>query len=60
MLAVSVTINKSHGHSFDRTEIFVNRPLFSYGQLYVALSRCRAKSGLKILLHILFAQPIDI
>ena len=41
VLAFAVTINKSQGQSFDEVGILLNRPLFSHGQLYVALSRCR-------------------
>lgn len=44
VLAFAITINKSQGQSFDHVGIYVNRPLFSHGQLYVALSRCRSKN----------------
>ena len=40
-LAFSMTINKSQGQSFDYLGLFFRRPLFSHGQLYVALSRCK-------------------
>lgn len=43
-----MTINKSQGQSFDQVGLYVNRPLFSHGQLYVALSRCTSKYGIKI------------
>lgn len=36
-----MTINKSQGQSFESVGIYIPRPLFSHGQLYVALSRCR-------------------
>ena len=41
ILAFTMTINKSQGQSFDSVGIYIRRPLFSHGQLYVALSRCR-------------------
>lgn len=48
VLAFAITINKSQGQSFDRVGIYINKPLFSHGQLYVAWSRCRSKTGIKI------------
>lgn len=49
-LAFAMTICKSQGQSFDKVGLFVdqNRPIFGHGQLYVALSRCRSREGLKI------------
>ena len=43
ILAFTMTINKSQGQSFDSVGIYIyiRRPLFSHGQLYVALSRSR-------------------
>lgn len=41
VLAFAITINKSQGQSFDSIGLFIRRPLFSHGQLYVALSRCK-------------------
>lgn len=36
-----MTINKSQGKSFNSVGLYVNKPLFSNGQWYVALSRCK-------------------
>lgn len=38
-LAFSITINKEQGQTFDVIGLCVERPLFTHGQLYVALSR---------------------
>ena len=43
-----MTINKSQGQSFDHGGINLTDEVFSHGQLYVALSRCRMSRNLKI------------
>merc|ERR1712023_47371 len=47
-LAFAMTINKSQGQTFDRVGLLLDRPCFSHGQLYVAMSRVRNKDSLKI------------
>ena len=37
--AFAMTINKAQGVTLKKVEIFLNEPMFSHGQLYVALSR---------------------
>ncbi|RYR68485.1 hypothetical protein Ahy_A03g014980 [Arachis hypogaea] len=41
-----MTINKSQGQTLSTVGLFLRRPMFCYGQLYVALSRVRNRNGL--------------
>ncbi|XP_058765065.1 uncharacterized protein LOC131638521 [Vicia villosa] len=47
----AMTINKSQDQSLDSVGLYLPTPVFSHGQLYVAISRVKSKSGLKILIH---------
>ncbi|XP_024014490.1 uncharacterized protein LOC112088441 [Eutrema salsugineum] len=49
-LAFALTINKSQDQSLQNFGLFLPRPVFSHGQLYVALSKVKSRSGLKILI----------
>jgi hypothetical protein len=47
-----MTINKSQGQTFrQRTGIFLPRPVFSHGHLYVALSRAPSRSTVRVVVH---------
>ena len=47
-LAYSMTINKAQGQTFEKVGIYLHRPCFSHGQLYVALSRARGFNDVKV------------
>ena len=49
-LAFAMTINKAQGQTLDRVGLYLPKPVFSHGQLYVALSRVRHKNSIKILI----------
>ena len=49
-LAFSITINKAQGQSIGHVGIDLRVPVFSHGQLYVALSRATSSRNIKILL----------
>ncbi|PIA53073.1 hypothetical protein AQUCO_01000741v1 [Aquilegia coerulea] len=49
-LAFAMTINKSQGQSVKFVGIDLQNPVFSHGQLYVAMSRCTSMRRITILL----------
>lgn len=55
-LGYAMTINKSQGQTFDRLGIYLKQPVFTHGQLYVALSRVRSKETVRILLNQTLSQ----
>lgn len=45
----AMTINKSQGQTVRNVGLYLPKPVFSHGQIYVALSRVTSPEGLKIL-----------
>ena len=46
-----MTINKSQGQTLTNVGVYLKKPVFTHGQLYVAMSRVTNKRGLKILVE---------
>ncbi|AQK88287.1 hypothetical protein ZEAMMB73_Zm00001d038953 [Zea mays] len=48
-LSFAMTVNKAQGQTIPNVGVYLPEPVFSHGQLYVALSRATARSNIKIL-----------
>ncbi|XP_021867210.2 uncharacterized protein [Spinacia oleracea] len=48
-LSFAMTINKSQGQTLSQVAVYLPRPCFSHGQLYVALSRARQASQVTVI-----------
>lgn len=48
--AFAMTVNKSQGQTLERMSLFLPSPVFTHGQLYVALSRVSSPSSVHIFL----------
>ncbi|XP_071902531.1 uncharacterized protein [Coffea arabica] len=49
-LCFAMTINKAQGQTLDYVGIYLREPVFSHGQLYVALSRAKSAAAVKVLI----------
>ncbi|SGY17227.1 BQ5605_C136g13398 [Microbotryum silenes-dioicae] len=49
-LAMAITINKSQGQSLGHVGVCLETPVFSHGQLYIALSQASNVDGVKVFL----------
>ena len=51
-----MTINKAPGQTLDYVGIYLLEPIFSYRQLYVALSKAKTSNSIKILIKLTFVD----
>ncbi|WOH09633.1 hypothetical protein DCAR_0729091 [Daucus carota subsp. sativus] len=50
-ICYAMTINKSQGQSLEKVALFLPKPVFTHGQLYVAISRVTSPQGLKLFIN---------
>ncbi|XP_021971962.1 uncharacterized protein LOC110867133 [Helianthus annuus] len=55
----AMTINKSQGQSLSKVGLYLKDPVFTHGQLYVALSRVKTREGVKILIFDADGKPTN-
>ncbi|KAG5597666.1 hypothetical protein H5410_038898 [Solanum commersonii] len=58
-LCFAMTINKAQGQTLDFVGIYLREPVFSHGQLYVALSRAKTSKAVKLLIRPLTSDSND-
>jgi hypothetical protein len=49
--AFAMTINKAQGQTLQIVGVYLPKPIFGHGQLYVAFSRCGSRRGVRVLVQ---------
>jgi ATP-dependent DNA helicase PIF1 len=49
--AFAITINKAQGQTLQTVGVYLPKPIFCHGQLYVAFSRCGSRWGVRVLVR---------
>jgi ATP-dependent exoDNAse (exonuclease V) alpha subunit len=49
--AFAMTINKAQGQTLQTVGVYLPKPIFCHGQLYVAFSRCSSQRGIQVLVR---------
>jgi ATP-dependent DNA helicase PIF1 len=50
-LAFAMTINKAQGQTLQTMGVYLPKPVFCHGQLYVAFFRCSSRRGVRVLVR---------
>ncbi len=49
--AFAMTINKAQGQTLQTVGVYLPKPVFCHGQLYVAFSRCGSRQSVRVLVR---------
>jgi ATP-dependent DNA helicase PIF1 len=49
--AFAMIINKAQGQTLQTGGVYLSKPVFCHGQLYVAFSRCGSRRGVRVLVR---------
>jgi ATP-dependent exoDNAse (exonuclease V) alpha subunit len=52
-------VNKAQGQTIPNVRVYLPEPMFSHGQLYVALSRATARSNIRILVVLAVEKDVN-